>query len=101
MRPASTFRFVRLGSMLAAMVTSIVLSATGTAQAEPGPRDAVVTRFAGDADASKLALDLFDTDGDVVDVLPAERFDGGYRGVIQLVPALPVGPDRKHLGWVG
>ena len=28
MRPASTFRFVRLGSMLAAMVTSIVLSAT-------------------------------------------------------------------------
>jgi hypothetical protein len=96
MRPALTLRF----ALLASMITPIVASAAGTARAESGPRDSVVARFAGDADASKLALDLFDTDGDVVDVLPAERFDGGYRGVIQLVPALPVGADRKHLGWV-
>jgi hypothetical protein len=70
------------------------------AHADTAARDAVVARFASDADASKVALDLFDTDADVVDVLPAQRFDGGYRGVIQLVPALPVGADRKHLGWV-
>jgi hypothetical protein len=65
-----------------------------------GPRDAVAARFAADPEAARLALDLFDTDGDVVDTLPAESFDGGYRGVVQLVPALPVGADRKHLAWV-
>jgi hypothetical protein len=62
--------------------------------------DAVAARFASDAEAARLALDLFDTDGDVVDVLPAQRFDGGYRGVIPLVPALPALADRKHLAWV-
>ena len=35
-----------------------------------------------------------------MDVLPGQRFDGGYRGVIHLVPALPAGDDRKHLVWV-
>ena len=60
----------------------------------------VATRFAADPDAQKLALDLADADGDEVDVLPAQSFAGGYRGVIQLVPALPVGADRKHLAWV-
>jgi hypothetical protein len=63
-------------------------------------RDAVAARFASDPEAATLALTLFDVDRDVVDVLPAQRFDGGYRGVIQLVPALPAGPDRKHLAWV-
>jgi len=60
----------------------------------------VAARFAADPAAQKLALDLADADGDEVDVLPAQSFDGGYRGVVQLVPALPVGADRKHLEWV-
>jgi hypothetical protein len=63
-------------------------------------REAVATRFASDDVAARLALYLFDTDGDVVDVLSARRFDGGYRGTISLVPALPVGNERKHLAWV-
>jgi len=63
-------------------------------------RDAIATRFAADDASAKLALDVFDADGDVVDVLSARTFDGGYRGQISLVPALPVGPDRKHLAWV-
>jgi hypothetical protein len=83
-----------------ALPFALAASLSATARADPGPRDAIAARFTSDPAASKLALDLFDTDADVVDVLPAERFDGGYRGVIQLVPALPVGADRKHLGWV-
>jgi hypothetical protein len=83
-----------------ALPFALLASVAAPAHADPAPRDAVAARFAVDPDASRLALDLFDTDSDVVDVLPAQRFDGGYRGVIQLVPALPVGADRKHLGWV-
>ena len=63
-------------------------------------RAAVAGRFSSDPEASRLALDLLDTTGDEVDVLPRQRIDGGYRGEIALVPALPVGPDRKHLAWV-
>jgi hypothetical protein len=85
--------YLSLCTVLAGSVSSI-------ARAQPAPREAIAARFTGDAEASRLALDLFDVDGDVVDTLPAERFDGGYRGVVQLVPALPVGPDRKHLAWV-
>jgi hypothetical protein len=75
-------------------------SSAARADTSPSPRDAIAARLAADAEASRLALDLFDRDGDVVDLLPAQRFDGGYRGIIQLVPALPVGSDRKHLAWV-
>jgi hypothetical protein len=84
---------------LALGITVVATSIPSVARAD-AQRDAVAARFAGDAEAARLALGLFDVDGDVVDTLPAERFDGGYRGVIQLVPALPVGADRKHLAWV-
>jgi hypothetical protein len=63
-------------------------------------RSAVAGRFSSDPEAARLALDLLDTTGDEVDVLAPQRIDGGYRGEIALVPALPVGRDRKHLGWV-
>jgi hypothetical protein len=70
--------------------------------ASPAPtaRDALAVRFAADPEARTLALSLFDADGDVVDVLPAQVMDGGYRGTIHLAPALPIGADRKHLAWV-
>ncbi len=77
--------------MLSPLVTIVALLAT---------RADVEARFAADPEAQKLALDLADTDGDEVTTLPAQAFDGGYRGVIQLVPALPVGADRRHLEWV-
>jgi len=90
---------------LSLATATVVGAVTGPAAADPPAagnpaRDAVAARLAADAEAARLALDLFDTAGDVVDTLPAERFDGGYRGVVQLVPALPVGADRKHLAWV-
>jgi hypothetical protein len=81
-------------------LASTVLAAPLSRAEPPAPRDALAVRFAADPSAQLLALSLFDTDGDDVDTLPAEAFDGGYRGTIQLVPALPVGADRKHLAWV-
>jgi hypothetical protein len=73
---------------------------SGGVSVHHAPRDALAARFAADPSAQLLALSLFDADGDDVDTLPAQAFDGGYRGTIQLVPALPVGPERKHLAWV-
>lgn len=54
-------------------------------------------RLVGDPQASKLALELFETAGHVVGVLPEQDFEGGYRGMIHLVPQLPIGAERKHL----
>jgi hypothetical protein len=76
-------------------IVPLLLSLAGDAQ-----RDAIAARFASDPAAAKLALDLYDASGTVVDVLPAQTFDGGYRGMIHLVPATPAGTDRKHLEWV-
>jgi hypothetical protein len=85
-----------------ALVLALVLATADVAYAQPAApvRDAVSARFAGDAAAQQMALSLYDADNDVVDMLPPEVMDGGYRGRIHLVPALPVGPDRKHLAWV-
>src|ERR1035441_9026937 len=58
-----------------ALPFALLASVAAPAHADPAPRDAVAARFAADPDASRLALDLFDTDSDVVDVLPAQRFD--------------------------
>lgn len=88
---------------LATRLVAAAVLASPAARADspaPSPRDAVAARFASDAEAARLALDLFDAYGDVVDTLPAQRYDGGYRGVVSLVPALPVGDYRKHLAWV-
>ena len=73
---------------------------SAAADAPVSVRDAVSARFASDPQAQRVALELFDATGDEVDVLPAERMDGGYRGEISLVPALPVGSTRTHLVWV-
>ncbi|MCA2977518.1 MAG: hypothetical protein INH41_15290 [Myxococcaceae bacterium] len=50
-----------------------------------------------DAAARALATALYERAGHVVGVLPEEDFDGGYRGVIHLVPQRPVGKERRHL----
>ncbi len=63
-------------------------------------REEIATRFAGDAAAQRIALALYERAGSVADVFPEQMFDGGYRGVVHLVPAVPTGSDRKHLEWV-
>lgn len=53
-----------------------------------------------DAKAIELAMSLHARQGHVVGVLPEQDFEGGYRGVIHLVPQRPTGPNRKHLEFV-
>ncbi|MBI5547743.1 MAG: hypothetical protein HY901_28000 [Deltaproteobacteria bacterium] len=59
----------------------------------------VALRFAEDAKAAKLAVDLYERTGTVAGTLPEQDFDGAYRGRLHLVPKLPVGPHRRHLEW--
>jgi hypothetical protein len=47
-----------------------------------------------------LALALFDEIGDVAGTEKEHRMEGGFRGVIHIVPELPVGPHERHLRWV-
>ncbi len=87
---------------------ALLYGATPDAGASPAcdeARDAdrlrclLTARFAADADAGRVAVELLERAGDVVGLLPEEDFEGGYRGMIHLVPALPAGPERKHLEW--
>jgi hypothetical protein len=69
--------------------------------AAPAVETALETRFATDPRALELAKGLYARDGHVVTQIPrAEDFEGGYRGVIRIVPDLPVGENRKHLELV-
>jgi hypothetical protein len=57
-------------------------------------------RFAADAKAARAARGLYARTGAVCGLLPAQDFDGAYRGKLHLVPALPVGAERQHLVWL-
>jgi len=57
----------------------------------------LAARYAGDDAARDLALRLFADTGDVAGVDREQTMDGGYRGMLHLVPALPVGAARVHL----
>lgn len=57
-------------------------------------------RFAGDANALARARALHARHGVVVGVEEAHEMDGGFRGVLQLVPELPVGRQARHLDYV-
>jgi hypothetical protein len=59
----------------------------------------IVTRYASDPAARDVALSLFRETGGVPGVLPAQDYDGGYRGQLRFVPALPVGGLRDDLVW--
>ena len=85
--------------LLPSLLLLLTLAPAADAQSSPA-RDALAVRFAPDPEAQLLALSLYDADGDDVDTLPAEAFDGGYRGVVRLVPALPVGAERATI-WTG
>jgi hypothetical protein len=93
-------RQLAIALVAVAVLTAADASGEATAASSSPVRAALANRFASDPDAARLALGLFDATGDEVDVLSPERIDGGYRGTISLVPALPVGAERKHLEWV-
>ncbi len=59
----------------------------------------LTARYAKDAKARTAALALYADTGDVAGVGAEEIMDGGYRGKIHLVPALPIGDYRVHLAW--
>ena len=60
----------------------------------------ISTRFEGDAEAAKIAIDLFDATGSVAGVEVDQEMDGGFRGRIHVVPEVPIGRHRRHLAWV-
>ncbi len=57
-------------------------------------------RYKDDLAARDLALDLFARTTDVAGLEREQQMDGGYRGMLHLVPALPVGKERAHLARV-
>jgi hypothetical protein len=60
----------------------------------------LAARYAEDPAAAALAFDLYLETGSVAGLHPEEDFDGGYRGIVHLVPALPVGARRQYLEWI-
>jgi hypothetical protein len=68
-------------------------------QADDYVRCLVVLRYQGHPEQAS-ALALYDELGDLAGLEREQDFDGGFRGIIHLVPALPVGPYRQHLDWV-
>jgi hypothetical protein len=57
-------------------------------------------RYEGDPKAAAIAKELFAKWEIVAGVEVAHTMDGGYRGMIRIVPAVPVGENRHHLAWV-
>jgi hypothetical protein len=57
-------------------------------------------RYAKDKKALKLAIELYDQVGVVAGLRPKQVRDGGWRGILHMVPQLPIGRRRKHLNWV-
>ncbi|MFO0694032.1 MAG: hypothetical protein U0230_10790 [Polyangiales bacterium] len=60
----------------------------------------VERRYSVDAEARALALSLFDRTGSIAGLEVEQDFDGGYRGMLHLVPVLPVARERRHLAWI-
>jgi len=90
-----------------ATVTEILFAADGAPPpacdggSESPPVDCLVReRFSADPLAARVAQDLYRRTHDVAGLSPAETMEGGWRGTLHLVPALPVGKERKHLEWI-
>lgn len=60
----------------------------------------IAKRYERDPAAATAARTLFDRYRIVAGVERASRMDGGYRGLIELVPAWPVGRRSRMLTWV-
>jgi hypothetical protein len=57
-------------------------------------------RYKGDPKAAGIAHELLVKWRIVAGVEIAHTMDGGYRGMIRIEPAVPVGENRHHLEWV-
>ncbi len=57
----------------------------------------LTARYASDEAARDAAISLFEKTGSVAGVDNAHIMDGGYRGMLHLVPVLPTGENRVHL----
>jgi hypothetical protein len=80
-------------------------SASPEACADDGAPDEAIPcllreRYAKDAEALALVMAIYEATGTVVGVEKSHRMDGGWRGDIDIVPELPVGRHRRHLGWI-
>lgn len=54
-------------------------------------------RYQKDSEALKLAVYFYTHFGNVAGLHLPETMEGGWRGIVKIVPALPVGKNRKHL----
>jgi hypothetical protein len=57
-------------------------------------------RYAADARSLALTRTLYRRSGIVTGVERAHTMDGGWRGMIRLVPEWPIGRHRRHLEWI-
>jgi hypothetical protein len=57
----------------------------------------LAARYAADEKAKAVALDLFARTGTIAGLDVDHTMDGGYRGMLHLVPELPVDRERAHL----
>jgi hypothetical protein len=57
-------------------------------------------RFASDPDARELARRLFARTGIVPGIEEKGAIDGYHGAAVELLPALPLGDDRRHLAWL-
>ena len=60
----------------------------------------IAKRYELEPSAQTLALDLFDKSGHVAGVEAEHTMDGGFRGLIHIVPEWPTRQYKKHLEWV-
>jgi hypothetical protein len=78
----------------------VVPSTLAATADEAAPMCEVAPGLAADPRAVTIAADLCARTGTTVGVEAAQTMDGGFRGVIHIEPAFPVGPLRTHLAWV-
>jgi hypothetical protein len=80
--------------------TPIVAACPASVPADARIRCLYDERYKGDTKATSIAHELYVKWRIVAGVEVAHTMNGGYRGMIRLVPAVPVGAERKHLEWV-
>jgi len=68
--------------------------------AEARIRCVIDERYKGDPKAASLAHELYVKWRIVAGVEVAHTMDGGYRGMIKLVPEVPINAERKHIEWI-
>ncbi len=93
---------------LAALDASLFLDApSGSAErlrsceTAPNPGHCLLgLRFTRDAEARAIAEDMLDRFDSPAGVERDHIMDGGYRGMIHILPRTPEGANRTHLAWV-